>query len=227
MEFLTSYEQIWLKTLEDLRESPAITVRSESIEPVDVEFGDPGTAAEEIAEDFGVNLSGVLERCYLRFTGLGSHWATTGRFPRIAGEFHIASLQRQLEEIPPELAWSDPSAEERQLLSELYAIDGTPESGVGSLTALRMKRGTSNPEVWFDDGGYRAWKMDIDYCEYLETLRVTKGTFGWQYLYIDVHLRGDEYEATAARLGNMLWVFADLFPGYDYTSLQGRLAERL
>ncbi|MGI5424124.1 hypothetical protein [Streptomyces sp. CA-179760] len=56
---------------------------------------------------------------------------------------------------------------------------------------------------------------------------MTKGTFGWQYLFTDVSLRGDDFGETGRRLNDMLTVFPELFPGYDYQPLRSRLAARL
>ncbi|MGW3622051.1 hypothetical protein [Streptomyces sp. NPDC000880] len=227
MTILTPYESLWLEVLEELKNSPAIHVYSDLEEPIDELLADARTAASEIAEDYGVNLDPMLSQCYLRFTRLGSSWETTEQYPHVSGEFSIASLQRELEEPPPELGWVNPSADDLQLLSELRAIDGTPDSGVGTLAALRIQPGVDNPEIWFDHGPRGAWKMDIDYRGYLEVLRVTKGTFGWQYLFTDVSLRSDDFEAVGRRLADMIKVFPALFPGHDYESLRTRLAERL
>ena len=69
--------------------------------------------------------------------------------------------------------------------------------------------------------------MDIDYCAYLAALRVTKGTFGWQYLFTEVSLAEEDYKNTARRLTDMLDVFPRLFPAHDYSELRARLEERL
>ncbi|MFE0374325.1 hypothetical protein ACFW1M_01835 [Streptomyces inhibens] len=227
MTALNPYESLWLDVLAELRNSPAIHVYNEFEEPVDATLGDAHTAAAEIAEDYELNLGPSLGECYLRFTGLGSSWQTVEQYPHVAGEFYIANLQRQLEEVPPELGWTQPSAADLQLLSELRTIDGTPDSGVGALAAVRIQPGVDSPEIWFDHGPRGAWKMDIDYRGYLEVLRVTKGTFGWQYLFTDVRLRGDDFGATGKRLENMLTVFPEIFPDHDYKPLRRRLAERL
>lgn len=43
-------------------------------------------------------------------------------------------------------------------------------------------------------------KLDIDDCAYLETLRVAKGTFGWQFLSADTRMTGSPFESTVDRL---------------------------
>lgn len=69
--------------------------------------------------------------------------------------------------------------------------------------------------------------MDVDYCGYLAALLVTKGTYGWQYLFADVSLADDIHHHTVENARRMLEVFPRLFPGYDYAPLAARLEARL
>ena len=39
--------------------------------------------------------------------------------------------------------------------------------------------------------------MDVDYCEYLDALLLTKGTFGWQYLFTEASLRDDRFQISS------------------------------
>ncbi|WP_432117479.1 hypothetical protein [Streptomyces sp. bgisy032] len=227
MTSLTLRERMWRDLLAELRNSPAIQVYNEYDEPVDESLGDASAALSEIADDYDIHLDASFHETYTRFRGIGSSWRTTEEHPLIAGEFHIASIQLEIEQAPPELGWNESPIDDPDLMYQLRAIDGTPDSGVGTMAAVRLHPGVTNPEIWFDHGPRGVWKLDLDYRGYMETLRVTKGTFGWQYLFTDVSLRGDDFAETGRRLTDMLTLFPELFPGYDYQPLRRRLAERL
>ncbi|WP_129797007.1 hypothetical protein [Streptomyces sp. F001] len=227
MTSLTPQENLWLGVLAELRNSPAIHVYKEYNDPIDDTLGDASAAMSEIAEDYDIHLDASFHETYTRFGGIGSSWRTTEEYPFISGEFHIASVQLEIEQAPPELGWRESPIDDPHLMYQLRTIDGTPDSGVGTLAAVRVLPGVTNPEIWFDHGRRGAWKLDLDYRGYMETLRVTKGTFGWQYLFTDVSLRGDDFGETGRRLSDMLTVFPELFPGYDYQPLRRRLAARL
>ncbi|MEN3616176.1 hypothetical protein AAH979_42775 [Plantactinospora sp. ZYX-F-223] len=229
MSSLTPQESSWLDLLAELRNSPAIHVYNEYNGPIDDSLGDASEAMSELADDYGVHLDPSFRELYTRFSGIGSSWRTTEEYPFISGEFHIASIQLEIEQAPPKLGWTESPIDDPDLEYELRTIDGTPDSGVGTLAAVRIQPGpgTVNPEIWFDHGSRGVWKLDLDYRGYMEALRVTKGTFGWQYLFTDVRLRGDDFGGIGERLSNMLNVFPDLFPDYDYKPLRRRLAARL
>ncbi|MFB9537262.1 MULTISPECIES: hypothetical protein [Streptomyces] len=97
---------------------------------------------------------------------------------------------------------------------------------MGHLAALRVQPGVTNPDLWFDAGPLGLHRMDIDYCTYLDALRMTKGTFGWQYLFTEVSLAQEDYEGAARRLSEMLDLFPRFFP-YDYSEIRARLEERM
>lgn len=69
--------------------------------------------------------------------------------------------------------------------------------------------------------------MDLDYLGYLEALAVTKGAYGWQYLFTDLSLLNDDLHHVVESVKAMLRRFPDLFPQHDYTQLRERLEERL
>ncbi len=69
--------------------------------------------------------------------------------------------------------------------------------------------------------------MDITYCQYLDALLLTKGTYGWQYLYTDISLRRGDFDETVRYLRGMLEVFPEIFPQHDYRELRERLEARL
>ncbi|MEV0701148.1 hypothetical protein AB0I53_25015 [Saccharopolyspora sp. NPDC050389] len=81
--------------------------------------------------------------------------------------------------------------------------------------------------MWFDTTTEGHHRLDLDYAGYLEALRITKGTFGWQFLFADVSLSDDEFDVTCQFMEIMLDVFPKLFPEHDYEPLRARLAERV
>ena len=147
--------------------------------------------------------------------------------PSSPGEFDLSNLRRAILSGPLAERWYDPTAEEWQLLSELRSFDGTGATGVGHLSLLRIQPGVGSPELWFDATTKGYHRMDLDYPGYLEALRITKGTFGWQYLFTDVELDdGGEFDVAGQFMEIMLDLFPKLFPEHDYAPLRTRLAER-
>ncbi|MGI5424125.1 hypothetical protein [Streptomyces sp. CA-179760] len=152
MTTLTPQENMWRDLLAELRSSPGIQVYNEYDEPIDNSLGDAAAALNEIADDYDIRLDASFSETYTRFGGVGSSWRTTEEYPFIAGEFHIASIQLSIEQAPPELGWSESPSDDPDLKYQLRAIDGTPDSGVGTLAAVRVQPGVTNPEIWFDHG---------------------------------------------------------------------------
>lgn len=228
----TPYERRWLDVLDELRNcpDPNLRVTRDHQGPLIVEPADASAAFGEIAQQDGVLLDPALQGCFLRFDGLGACWGfgEEESDPLFAGEFNLSPLMQTIRRRPPVERYPDPSPEQLELLSELRDFDGTPMSGVGSISSLRVRQGPAhNPEIWFSDGALGMRRMDVDLCGYLDALRITKGTYGWQYLFADVDLSDEDHEVTAEFLTEMLAVFTDLFPAHDYEPLRARLAERL
>ncbi|MFE9727841.1 hypothetical protein ACFYQ5_30820 [Streptomyces sp. NPDC005794] len=225
------YEHCWLDVFEELRNcsDPDLHVTRDHQGPF-VEPADARSAFDELAQQDGVLLDPVLQGCFLRFDDLGACWGfgEEESDPIFAGEFSLSPLVWAIRKRAPVERYPDPSPKQLELLSELRDFDGTPMTGVGSVSSLRIVQGgVHNPEIWFSDGELGIHRMDIDLCGYLEALRVTKGTFGWQYLFTDVSLADDDHAVTTEFLTEMLAVFPDLFPAHDYEPLGARLAERL
>ncbi|MFF4231937.1 hypothetical protein [Streptomyces sp. NPDC001820] len=223
------YENTWLGVFEEMRNCTSIRMSRDHQGPLSLPIGDAPKAFADLAEWENIQLEPSLQRCYLRFSNLAACWGTddSESDPLIAGEFDITHIYKALTRDAPDPGWADPSVEERQMLPELRAFDGTTMTGAGHLTMLRIQRGVGNPQVWFNKAPFGPHLMDIDYCGYLEALRITKGTFGWQFLFTEVSLADSGHEATTERLTNMLDVFPGLFPDHDYEPLRARLADRL
>jgi hypothetical protein len=218
-----------MKSLHELRESPEIEVLSDNVGEWMYRDAVPPIATWR---DMAI---GPLERCALRFTELASYWRTAAPPHELGGEFSVQDyIDAILSNEPPQLGWSGSSESELQFFSELRVIDGTPQSGVGTFSALRIQPNVDPLEMWFYDpelgppeSDVSYLRMDITYCEYLETLSVTKGVYNWQYLFTDIPLRGPWFERRLAELRPMLRIFPNIFPDYDYRPLAARLEERL
>ncbi|MEU5698333.1 hypothetical protein [Streptomyces aurantiacus] len=185
------------------------------------------------AEWAGVILSQKLQECALTFTSFSCYWNSRDTELDLSGEFHLPHLFRSLMGNPPEC--NDLASErERKLLSQLRLIDAAPRRATGEATFIRIEAHKENLELWHQDrylydGGNNSQgfiKMELDLCGYLTMLRITKGTFGWQHLFADTLLRHEDFRHHVASIKNMLDVFPDTFPAYDYSDLRARLEAR-
>ncbi|MEU2085369.1 hypothetical protein ABZ569_26330 [Streptomyces albus] len=217
----TPYEQVWIEVLDELRNCPGIEVLNEYRE-FDPDIEDAETSLETVSIVTDMPLDRSFRDCHFRFERLGSAWQSAeGEDHFIAGEFCLEPLETAvLNQTPLEL-WAHMTPEQERLQSELRGIDGTPEWGTGHLAALRVQPGAEQPEIWFDKTGDTYYELDLDYQGYLDALRVTKGTFGWQYLFTESPLSSDS--STAVRLRTMLGLFPKWFPGHDYKPFRRRL----
>lgn len=100
---------------------------------------------------------------------------------------------------------------------------------------MRIRQDDAPLEIWYSalaDIGDEPYppgyiKMEITYCEYLDALLLTKGTYGWQYLYADISLRRSDFQEVFGYLRDMLELFPVEFQQYDYAPLRQRLEARL
>ncbi|MFE7107896.1 hypothetical protein ACFU98_22725 [Streptomyces sp. NPDC057575] len=153
----------------------------------------------------------------------------------IGGEFRVTDLFSAVLKHAPDLAWSGSTAEEVEFFAQLRVVDDTPLAAMGQFAAVRVQPHSDPWEVWYYDmelnkvGGWdrQYVQLDLTYPEYLEHLAVTKGTFGWQYLFADVLLGHPDFESVKNQLTTMLEVFPRLFPAWDYADLSRRLEARL
>ncbi|MFE4372941.1 hypothetical protein ACFRMN_32840 [Streptomyces sp. NPDC056835] len=116
---------------------------------------------------------------------------------------------------------------EQLVMGEIKTLEEAP--GSGRLTALRVPMDmTPCQEIWFYDMNQQRFELlDLDYSSYLDTLLITKGIPGWQYLYADRRLADDEFRQLANQLELSLGTLEEAFPGHDYSGLRGRLEDRL
>ncbi|NUP16884.1 MAG: hypothetical protein HOZ81_12410 [Streptomyces sp.] len=232
MPSLTQNELLHLNSLNEIENSPLLESQSSGAElerPLSI------ILPEEYNESWeGVRFSEDMLSCYLRFYELGAAWRTVENMPDVKGEFGLINFHDALES-------SDPGTEsgstdfQREFLSQLCPIDRTPRSGAGIQTYIRMQADVVELELWYSaiaDIGQSPYppgfiKLDVGYCGYLEALLLTKGAYGWQYLFADISLRRRDFSDSAHNLKGMLQVFPELFPDRDYSSLRTRLEERL
>ncbi|GAA4624445.1 hypothetical protein GCM10023196_024610 [Actinoallomurus vinaceus] len=153
-------------------------------------------------------------------------WATTDG--RVSGEFCVRNIHGCL--VNGDLPLTDEGLEpgERRVLRELKIFDEAPFGGAGSVTGLRVLPEGGVPEIWhYVSTRTMLHRLHLDYGTYLDTLLITKGATGWQYLFADVDLTEPKHADTAGNLTAMLDIFPGLFPGHDYEPLRTRLRERL
>ncbi|MFG3255072.1 hypothetical protein [Streptomyces sp. NPDC048172] len=232
MSEFSEYEQTWWDTLDGLRSNPEIHVTHEVRGDLTPSLGDADQVFTMISTLNGVTLPESWKPSYLRFAEFGSCWTFGDRdsSESFGGEFHVTNLFETALTPSPTEAWSGIPGLSEEFLEELHPFDGTPTTGVGHLALLRLTKGASDAEVWFHAGAYEPHRMDLDYPTYLETLRITKGTFCWQYLFVDpaeVDLSTEEFASAAGLLTRMLATFPRVFPEHDYSGLQARLEARL
>jgi len=252
MSHFTANEERHLASLRELTNCPYMDVECEEVGRITPSVEDLPPLAEFNEKWSAVKLDGDMVSYALRFTEFGAYWSTlTGddcddgsegeevddptesEPPEIYGEFFL----RPIHDILSQSAGPADAVEtkfQRTFLSELRVMDQTPRSGAGMLTYLRLSPGSGPLEVWYSDiaaigippypPGFI--RMDITYSEYLDALILTKGTYGWQYLYTDISLTAG-FSETAEYLEGMLSLFPECFPGHDYSDLQARLEARL
>ncbi|MER6012901.1 hypothetical protein [Streptomyces bluensis] len=235
-ERLNQLEKRHMASLADLRGAGSITL-------LDVRHGDVGPEFLEIEplelfdpEWKNVQLDADMLGDSLRFE-VAAHWESGPSLPSFSGEYRVPSPMEILTQgrMPSlDLLKTD---FQREFISQLRYFDNAYESSRGFMTFLRMNPGSSPLEVWFSDlagtgkdphpPGYV--KLDLTFTEYVETLLLTKGLHGWQYLFADVSFTDPalEHLHLVEGLRNGLDAFADLFPGQDYAPLTSRLEARL
>lgn len=218
------FEERCARALEELRRSSGLTVGETGFGEIPRLLDDPAFVFESLADDDGLPFSHAVQQYFFRFGDIEAHWSSPQENSELSGEFHLTHLYSTS---LMSHTWEGSDDRERALYQELRIFDDTPRTGTGYLAALRAPRGTTDPEIWFFDMHQGAMEMDLDYGTYLDTLLITKGTIGWQYLFCDTGMPDAGFAPVAKGLKEMLEVFPTLFPDHDYTDLRARLEERL
>lgn len=212
-----------LELMESLKQSGQVTCGDERVGPI-VPPADDSAAAFALLENFSkVTLDKSLAEHHIRNRELGLHWYTDSSIGA-GGEFILRELVEAVMSGPPN---SDAVYDEhdRELFGHLRVVDYQPYGGSGSFSAIRLVDGSVAPHMWTYDIGHGAAELELDYPGYLDALLVTKGFYGWQYLYTDIRL--DDHPSLANLLRTNLAFLTGSMPGPDYSDLETRLAERL
>ena len=173
-----------------------------------------------------VELTENERRWALRFSHLWCHWRARDESSPLGGEFYLPAFLEAVVRPGPALAWEETPESERALFSEWRVIDQAPGSGTGALSAVRLQSDVDPLEIWHYERRFGPLRMDVDYLGYLDALLVTKGTYGWQYLFVDTSMRSIEHIHHVRSLTARLDLFPRIFPDHDYAPLRARLTER-
>ncbi|WP_052848764.1 hypothetical protein [Streptomyces avicenniae] len=119
--------------------------------------------------------------------------------------------------------------EEDEPYTELvvHGFDGTAHTGDGAIAGFRAEGGvvldaSGNPEIWFSvNTSGTLVRLDLSYPQYLETLLLTRGLHGWQYLFADPHDPGFP-EYFRLDIGRHIDLVARAFPEDDFSALRAR-----
>ncbi|MFE3737067.1 hypothetical protein [Streptomyces sp. NPDC059134] len=229
MTHLTQQELKYRRLLNELQEAEEIEVFFEERGNIEETVGEAQEAFALVEEWHNIRLIPDLQSAFLRFDGLSCHWRLKKGELRLSGEFSLRHLSAAMFATGEGLIHEDLDSARRALYSEFRIFDDHPRTGAGTLAALRIPHvasGIISPEVWYYDSSDGEFKLDLNYAQYLDVLPVTKGTYGWQYLYTDSDLSGSGFGSVANSMRTMLGVFPKLFPDHDYTDLQTRFEER-
>ncbi|MFF3290337.1 hypothetical protein [Streptomyces sp. NPDC003023] len=218
------FEGLCAEVFEEIQISSGLTVWEAKFGAVPEYLDDPEYVFGSLAEDYDLPFGPEVRRNFFRFENIAAYWQSTDQGSGLVGEFQLNHVySRRL----MSHTWEGTDDRERALYKELRIFDSTPQTGSGRMAGLRATPGTTNPEIWFFDMRQGAMEMELDYGTYLDTLMVTKGTIGWQYLFCDAGFGDEGFTPVAEGLREMLEVFPRLFPDHDYADLEARLRERM
>ena len=230
---LTENERLHVQSIRELVESRLFEAVREQ-EDIWFPLADFDPLSETRADWAGVRLGVELKDHALRFESLSCAWSSADAALDIHGEFCLPHLYMALIRDAPR--YNDLATDREQvLLDQLRMIDHAPRRATGEATFIRVEPHRDSLEIWYQDrylfdardNSQGFLRMELDYVEYLDTLRMTKGAFGWQMLFVDGSLRGNGFRPHVANLRNMLRTFPQVFPQYDYAPLAVRLEARL
>jgi hypothetical protein len=232
-DLLTRSETLQTESIRELAQSPLFDATYEQ-DVITFPLATFDPLSDEDPKWTDVLLSDELKERALRFVSLSCDWSFTSTERNLTGEFCLPHLYLALTRDPPrhnDLA----NEHERALLASLRMIDSVPHRATGEAAFIRIEPHKETLEIWYQDrylfdeqrNTQGFLKMELSYCEYLDTLRLTKGALGWQMLFVDASLRDSGFRPHVENLTNMLETFPSLFPQHDYTPLLSRLKARL
>jgi hypothetical protein len=221
-----SFEERYARMLQELRESPVVDLKDEHRGQPSEYAENPDSIFDELAMHSGISLDPKFRAHLFTAQSMGCRWEISSSEPPLRGEIHLLDMYSALASDQPVFFVESEDDEEEELLDELRIIDRAPYGGGGEMAAVRRMPGSSDPELWFYEPGSGIHRLDIGYCEYIDTLLITKGVYGWQYLFTDLSFEDARVGGHVWRIKLMLDVFPDVFPDHDYTALRHRLDER-
>ncbi|MFE8005803.1 hypothetical protein [Streptomyces sp. NPDC057418] len=224
---LTEYERRHVESLKELDECRRVCVYQSECGPIEESVGGAQDAFEKIFSWQGIRLDQRLQRCFLRFEGISSHWRLELGESHVSGEFSLRHLAAAMLTVGTDADTEYSTDEESQIYSELRIFDDQPYGGGDTFAALRISPGMVNPEIWYHDGPLGVFRMDLDYCTYLDSLLTTKGAYGWQHLFTTAGMEHSDVRTAMNSMRCMLEIFPQVFPDHDYAGLRTRLEERL
>lgn len=215
------------RMVDELEEHSEFDVEASVQESPMPQLTDPDWVFADIRARKSVPLSPRFAEYFFPYLNIRASWESVAG-PEINGEFSLKHIHRCVvarQDLLQDPALSDA---DQQLLPELKIFDEEPDAGSGRVANLRIKAGVVDPEVWLYDMNHeRLELLDLDYGSYLEALLITRGTYGWQYLFADVDLAKPRFRDIVQNVKNMLEVFPRLFPQHSYASTRERLEARL
>ncbi|MFE7070740.1 hypothetical protein ACFU96_11705 [Streptomyces sp. NPDC057620] len=226
-EFIFPYEQRFSAVFQELKGAEGLHVGKADFGRLSKLMQDPGPVFDTLAENHDLPLGEEFQKCYFRYKEIWASWRPRDENSEIVGEFRLCHVMRAVTQNHMDDVWDGDDASQRALYGELRVFDDTPRTGTGRMAALRAVPGATDPEIYFYDLRDGVMRMDLDYAGYLDTLLLTKGVIGWQYLYCRPELCGMGFVPLVKGLQEMLETFPVLFPDHDYTDLRSRLQERL
>ncbi|MCZ1017579.1 hypothetical protein [Streptomyces noursei] len=221
------YEKILAKTVEEMQKCPDLNVTVAEFGELSPPLDDLDCVFDNMAEHYDLPLSQRIRDRFFRHDEIETYWRSSRPDSALVGEFSLTHVYRSVAEKHLSDIWEGADETERELYGELRIFDDTPHTGSGRMATLRVTPGSTDPEIWFFDMREGPLEMDLDYPAYLDSLILTKGTIGWQYLFCDAGFGDPGFTPIAEGLKEMLDVFPQLFPGHDYSGLQARLQERM
>ncbi|WP_159030036.1 hypothetical protein [Kitasatospora albolonga] len=246
---MTGFEDRLVAMLAGLRENEAVTVYDAEEGPLATWLAGPEHALEVMEKAAGLALAPSMVGNFHRYGVLGCYWRAT-EDTTLGGEFGLNHLVNAcVGSVPRTISEADWPTSERGYsglvanVSEVYmpevdmegeltelvlhGFDGNVHTGDGAIAGFRAEDGvvldmSGHPEIWYSvNTSGTVVRLGLSYPEYLETLLLTRGLHGWQYLFADPHDPGFP-EYFHLDIGRHLDFIARAFPRDDFSALRAR-----
>ncbi|WP_412516463.1 hypothetical protein K8Z49_37785 [Actinomadura madurae] len=230
MNDFSPFQERYVGVVEQLLASPLVSVKHQE-SGQDVRGGAGADLMfAELAEEFDLHLDDAFRSLYFPSRQLHVVWRLTADGTR-GGEFCLQNIiEWAVNGWRPD-DWTLPP-EDYARLTGLNTIDYEPHAGSGSVTAISVPDARPLPigmdtKIWYYDAGeHRLQQLDVDYADYLDSVLLTVGVHGWQYLFADVNLTREVPPSIVAGLECCLTVLPEILPGNNYEPLRRRFDAR-